>query len=148
GGELGVVLLLHPGGHVGGDDTGPHFVDHDALRGQAGGPQLGGHRQAGLGDAVLTAVGRDGHRRGGGDVDDGAPHLVVVLAAALVDHLVGHELGEEVRAAQVDVHHPVVTLRGGFQDVIAHSGGDPGVVHQQVDPAPAGQGVIDVAAVV
>src|SRR5699024_6628144 len=42
-GELLVVLLLHRGGHVGGDHPGAHLVDEHPFRGQAGGPQLGGH---------------------------------------------------------------------------------------------------------
>src|SRR5699024_11870580 len=67
-GELLVVLLLHRGGHVGGDHPGAHLVDEHPFRGQAGGPQLGGHPDAGLGDAVLAAGGGGGHRGGGGDV--------------------------------------------------------------------------------
>src|SRR5690625_1624597 len=58
-GELLVVLLLYAGGHVGGDDSGPHLIDDDSLRGKACGPQLGRHGHARLGDAVLAAeIGR------------------------------------------------------------------------------------------
>src|SRR5699024_10036518 len=105
-GELLVVLLLDPGGHVRGDHARAHLVDRNAFGGQAGGEELGGHGDPGLGDAVLAAVGGDRDRRGGGDIDDraadtgfsGSGRFQGVLGA----HHVRNPLGEEVGAAQVD----------------------------------------------
>src|SRR5690606_22222986 len=56
GGEERVVLLGDARRHVGGDDAGADLVDDDPLGREARGPQLGRHRHAGLGDAVLAAV--------------------------------------------------------------------------------------------
>src|SRR5690606_23666419 len=113
-------------------------------------PQLRRHPDAGLGDAVLAAVGAHGRRRDRRDIDDRADGLrgKALDRAAQLDHRVRDPLGEEVRAAQVDAEHAVEALRLGLQDVGAHARCDPGVVDQQVDPAPPLQRGVDVARVV
>ena len=67
-----VVLGRHAGGHVGLDDAGPDLVDGDAELAQPRGPELRGHADAGLRDAILAAVDRGDRGRDGRDVDDAA----------------------------------------------------------------------------
>ncbi len=150
-GEQCVVALLDPGGHVGGDHAGANLVDDDALGREPRGPQLGRHGHARLRQAVFATVQRHVCGRDRRHVDDrpaGPFEGEGIGVAALGDHLPGHRLGEEVGAAQVDRHDPVVRLRAGVEDVVAHQWCDAGVVHEVVDASVGVQGRRDEALVI
>jgi hypothetical protein len=137
-GEHFVVFVLHAGGHVGGHDAGAEFEDLDAGVGEADGPELRGHGEAGLGDAVFAAVDRGGVGREGSDEEE----LVAAGEAGLAgvgEPVAGGELGEEVGALEIDADDFVEDFLGGFGDVGADAGGDAGVVDEGVEVAVGGE---------
>lgn len=130
-----VVFFFHGGGHVGGDDARADLEHADAVFGQPVGEQGGHHAQAGFADAVFAADRRTGEGGNRADIDDAA--AAVRMFGLLADHPAGDLLGEKVGALEVDLHHPLETLFGGFQEIDAVQGGDAGVVDQEIAAAKA-----------
>ena len=133
-GDEAAVAIQHDGGHVGLDDAGAQLVDEDVVFGEAVGEDFGHHAHAGLGDAVFGAAGAGDDGAHGADVDDHA-------GAVAGEHVAREGLGEEEGAAQVDAHDLVVAGLGHFEDVDALARGHAGVVDEEVDAAPGGEGL-------
>src|SRR3954467_4463974 len=66
-GDKTIILLFDWPRHVGSDDTGPNFVNANAILGQAAGVERRQHRKSSFGDAIITAVHRRGVSTDGGD---------------------------------------------------------------------------------
>lgn len=131
-----IIFFFDPSGHIGGHDSGAQFDDLDAMGGKAGGPELGGHGEAGFGDAVFATVDGSGVGGEGGDeekfIATGKKGLTGVG-----EPVAGGELGEEVGAFEVHGQDLVKDFFFGFGDVGAFAGGDAGVVDEAVEASAA-----------
>ena len=141
-GDQRVVLVLDARGHVGRHDAGSEFQDLHTLGRQAHGPELRGHRQARLRDAVFTAVDR---RRVGGDRgdEDDLEAARQRRGVGLREPVVGDGLREEERALQVDAQQFLERRLARLGQVGADAWGHAGVVDQRIDPTEGGERLRD-----
>jgi hypothetical protein len=133
-----VVLLLDASGHVGGHDAGPELVDGYAEGCEASGPELYGHGQGCLGEAVIAARDRSGLGGDAGDEDD-----LLSRGVAWLQHSPGHGLGEEIGTLDIAGHDLMEGLDACVQDILADPGSYAGVVHQGIEAARQLPGRID-----
>ena len=131
-----VVLILHAGRHIGRHDAGAKFDDLNAVGGESGGPELGGHGEAGLGDTVFATV--DGGGVGGdrGDEDQ----LIATREkgfSGVSQPVTGGKLTEEVGALEVDVDDFIENVFFGVREVGSFAGGDARVVDQGIEATEA-----------
>ena len=68
-GDEFVVLVFYATGHIGRHHAGAKFDNLNTVGGESGGPELGGHGEAGFGDAVFAPVDRGGIGGDRGDED-------------------------------------------------------------------------------
>ena len=135
-GDQLVVLLLHAGSHIGGHDAGAKFNDLNAVGGESGGPELGGHGEAGLGDTVFSTVDRGGVGGDRGDEDQFVATGEKGLSG-VSQPVAGGKLAKEVGAFEVHGHDFVEDLLFGFGDIGSFAGGDACVVDQTVEATKA-----------
>ena len=128
-GDQLVVFFRHAGGHVGLDDAGADFVNGDPVGAEARREELREHAQAGLRNAVFTAVDRDDRRGDRCDVDDRAAECGIGFLRS--DHVAREGLREEEHAAQVRADHMVIGFFRRLQKVGPNFRRDAGVVDQK-----------------
>ena len=136
GQQAGRILEPDGGGHVGLDDTRPHFVDGDLELAQPRSPKLRGHAHARLGDAVVAAIDRGDGGRNRRDVDNAAAKDRVGLF--LLDHPIRAGLRKEVGTAQIDRQHAIEAFFGRIQDIGPSFRRDACVIDQDVEVAEVG----------
>ena len=135
-GDQFVVFILHAGRHIGRHHAGAKFDNLNAVGGESGGPELGGHGESGLGDAVFATV--DGGGVGG---DRGDEDQFVATREkgfpGVSQPVTGCKLTEEVGALEVDVDDFIENFFFGFGDIGSFAGGDARVVDQGIEASEA-----------
>src|SRR5690606_30446686 len=119
----GVSLDPDRSGLLSGKIPGTDAVDLNIVGGPFGGQVPGQHFESPLGRRVGTYSVPTQFTHHGADVDD--------LPFPSLDHVLGHELGHDKGAHQVNVHH--FSELGHFHGEGWHPSDDPGIVHQDVN---------------
>ena len=135
-GDQFVVFILHAGRHIGCHHAGAKFDNLNAVGGESGGPELGGHGESGLGDAVFATV--DGGGVGGdrGDEDQFVATMEKGFSG-VGQPVTGGKLAEEVGAFEIHVNDFIENFFFGLGDIGSFAGGDARVVDQGIEASEA-----------
>jgi hypothetical protein len=131
-----VVFILHAGGHIGRHHAGAKFDNLNAVGGESGCPELGGHGESGFGDTIFSTVDRGGVGGDRGDEDQ----LIATREKGfpgVSQPVTGGKLTEEVGALEVDVDDFIENFFFGVREVGSFTGGDARVVDQGIEATEA-----------
>ena len=126
-----VVFILHAGGHIGRHHAGAKFDNLNAVGGESGCPELGGHGESGFGDTIFSTVYGCGVGRDRGNKDQ----LIATGEkgfSGVGQPVTGGKLAEEVGAFEIHVDDFIENVFFGVREVGSFTGGDACVVDQTV----------------